>query len=273
MPDETPPERIALSVVIPAYNEAPRLPASLDRVRAYLDAQPYRSEVIVVDDGSTDGTAAIVVTRSGTWPALRLVQVAHGGKGSAVRAGVLAARGDDVALADADLAMPITQFDRFARGVLDPYDVAIGSREAPGAVRYDEPAYRHLMGRAFNGLVRWLLLPGLQDTQCGFKRLRREVAVELCGAQTISGFAFDVELLTIARRRGYTICEVPVSWYFVPGSRVSPLRDTVVMVRDVLRIRANLRRGRYAAPPVASPTLPAPRSTEPRPLSTMPRVR
>jgi dolichyl-phosphate beta-glucosyltransferase len=139
-------------------------------------------------------------------------------------------------------------------------------------VRYDEPAYRHLMGRVFNGLVRWLLLPGLQDTQCGFKRLRREVAVELCGAQTICGFAFDVELLTIARWRGYAICEVPVSWYFVPGSRVSPLRDTVSMVRDVLRIRANLRRGRYA-PQVGLPTPPAPRSTEPRPLSSVPRAR
>jgi dolichyl-phosphate beta-glucosyltransferase len=162
-----------------------------------------------------------------------------------VRAGVLAAQGDYVALADADLSMPIEEFDGFAPELLGPYDVAVGSREAPGAVRYHEPAYRHLMGRVFNGLVRRLLLPGLQDTQCGFKCLRREVAAELCQAQTISGFGFDVELLSIARRRGYVIREVPVSWYYVSGSRVSPIRDTVTMVRDVLRVRANLWRARY----------------------------
>jgi glycosyltransferase involved in cell wall biosynthesis len=272
MPDETTAERIALSVVIPAYNEAPRLPGSLARLRAYLDAQPYQAEVIVVDDGSTDGTAEIVETLGSAWPALRLVQGAHSGKGGAVRAGVLAARGDDVALADADLAMPVEQFDRFTPALLGDHEVAIGSREAPGAVRYDEPAYRHLMGRVFNSLVRWLLLPGLQDTQCGFKRLRREVAVELCQAQTITGFAFDVELLSIARRRGYAIREVPVSWYFVPGSRVSPVRDTVAMVRDVLRIRANLRRGHYTLPAseVAAP-IPTPAPSESLPLSTTQR--
>jgi dolichyl-phosphate beta-glucosyltransferase len=245
MPEEDVPERTALSVVIPAYNEAQRLPESLASVRAYLDGKPYRTEVIVVDDGSTDDTAEIVKTLTKRWPALRLVQGPHRGKGGAVRAGVLAAEGDYVALADADLSMPIEEFDRFVPELIGPYDVAIGSREAPGAVRYNEPAYRHLMGRVFNGLVRRLLLPGLQDTQCGFKCLRREVAVELCQAQTISGFGFDVELLSVARHRGYTIREVPVSWYYVAGSRVSPIRDTVRMAREVLRVRANLRRGHY----------------------------
>lgn len=245
MPEEKVPERIAMSVVIPAYNEAQRLPQSLASVRAFLAGKRYRAEVIVVDDGSTDDTAEIVKALAKGWPALRLMQGPHRGKGGAVRAGVLAAEGDYVALADADLSMPIEEFDRFAPELLGPYDVAVGSREAPGAVRYDEPAYRHVMGRVFNALVRWLLLPGLQDTQCGFKCLRREVAVELCQAQTISGFGFDVELLSIARHRGYTIHEVPVSWYYVAGSRVSPIRDTVRMARDVLRVRANLRRGHY----------------------------
>lgn len=267
MPDEKLAEPIALSVVIPAYNESQRLPQSLTRIRAYLDTKPYQAEVIVVDDGSTDGTAEIVKTLIGTWPALRLVQGPHRGKGGAVHAGVLAAEGDYVALADADLSMPIEEFDRFAPGLLGPYDVAIGSREAPGAVRYDEPAYRHLMGRVFNGLVRRLLLPSLQDTQCGFKYLRREVAVELCQAQTISGFGFDVELLSIARHRGYTIREVPIPWYYVPGSRVSPIRDTVRMVRDVLRVRANLWRGRYGPARTGNAASPSARD-EALPLSS-----
>lgn len=266
MPEEQAPERTELSVVIPAYNEAQRLPQSLASVRAYLGGKPYRAEVIVVDDGSTDDTAGIVKELTKSWPALRLMQGPHRGKGGAVRAGVLAAEGDYVALADADLSMPIEELDRFAPELLGPYDVAIGSREAHGAVRYHEPAYRHLMGRVFNGLVRRLLLPGLQDTQCGFKCLRREVAVDLCRAQTISGFGFDVELLSIAWRRGYVIREVPVSWYYVSGSRVSPIRDTVTMARDVLCVRANLRRGHYG--PARAGATTATTAREAQPLSS-----
>jgi dolichyl-phosphate beta-glucosyltransferase len=164
---------------------------------------------------------------------------------------VLAATGDYIALADADFSMPVEEFDHFRPDVLGAYDVAIGSREAPGAHRYDEPFHRHLMGRVFNGLVQLLLLPGIQDSQCGFKCLRREVAHELCQQQTISGWGFDVELLYLARKRGYRIREVPISWRYMPGSRISPLRDTITMLRDILTIRANGKRGLYDAPAAA----------------------
>lgn len=248
----------ALSIVIPAYNEAARLPTSLDALRHYLAALPYPSEIVVADDGSTDDTSAVVKRLIGAWPAsplLRLISGPHAGKGGAVRSGVLVATGDYIALADADFSMPVEEFDRFKPEVLGAYDVAIGSREAIGARRYAEPLHRHLMGRVFNTLVQILLLPGIQDTQCGFKCLRREVAHELCRQQTITGWGFDVELLYMARKRGYSIREVPISWHYMPGSRISPLRDTVTMLRDILTIRANGKRGLYdtlAAPAPAS---------------------
>lgn len=193
--------------------------------------------MIVVDDGSTDATSDVVEDWIERLPGLRLVQGAHRGKGAAIRAGALAARGVYVAFADADFSMPAEGFERFAPEVAGMYDLAIGSREVPGAARYGEPLYRHLMGRVFNKLVQLLALPGIHDTQCGFKCLRREVATDLCSSQAIDGWGFDVELLYMARRRGYRLCEVPIQWYFVPGSRVHPIRDTVTMVRDVLAIR------------------------------------
>lgn len=253
MADDPSPDGVAFSLIIPAYNEAQRLPASLARARAYLDAKGAPYEVLVVDDGSTDATARHVKRLAADWPSLRLVRGPHRGKGAAVCEGLLAARGAWVATADADFSMPIEEFGRFAPEATGPCDVAIGSREAPGAVRYGEPGYRHAMGRGFNALVRLLLLPGIQDTQCGFKYLRREVARDLCRGQTIEGWGFDVELLYIARRHGYTIREVGIPWHYVEGSRVNPLRDTLTMVRDVLRVWANARRGRYDRPAAAAP--------------------
>lgn len=238
-------DQLTLSVVIPAYNEARRLPESFARLKGYLDRRPFATEVIVVDDGSTDGTGEVVEAWQVGWPALRLVQGPHRGKGGAVRAGILAAQGIYIALADADFSMSAEQFDLFDIAALGPYDIAIGSREAVGAVRFEEPAYRHVMGRVFNKLVQVLLLPGIQDTQCGFKCLRREVAFDLCQQQSIEGWGFDVELLYIARRHGYTIREVPVYWYYMPDSRVKPMRDTLTMVRDVLLVRYNSLRGCY----------------------------
>lgn len=235
----------ALSVVIPAYNEAERLPISLPALRAYLDREQPRAEVIVVDDGSSDGTAAYVRTYAREWPDLRLVAAQHQGKGGAVRAGVLASRGQYVALADADFSMPAEELSHFAPDRLGPYDIAIGSREGAQSRRIGEPSYRHLMGRVFNKVVQTLLLPGIEDTQCGFKCLRGEVAKELCALQTITGWGFDVELLYLARLRGYQIREVPITWYYMPGSRVSPLRDTFTMLADVLRIRRNGRHAHY----------------------------
>ncbi|MGH2517168.1 MAG: dolichyl-phosphate beta-glucosyltransferase [Ktedonobacterales bacterium] len=242
-----------LSLVIPAFNEAQRLPESFAHLKAYQAERPFISEVIVVDDGSDDATCEVVKQWAREWPALRLVRSAHRGKGGAVRAGMLAAKGEYIALADADFSMPVEEFDSFWSEKLGSYDFAVGSREAPGARRYGEPVYRHLMGRVFNALVRALLVPGIQDTQCGFKCIRREVATDLCQHQTIEGWGFDVELLYIAKLRGYAVVEVPVSWYYMPGSRVNPIRDTVTMVRDVLTIRRNGTRGCYDLKTLAVP--------------------
>jgi glycosyltransferase involved in cell wall biosynthesis len=242
---------IALSIVIPAYNEAHRLPASLDLAHAFLNASGLRAEVLIVDDGSEDSTAAVVEAAQRDWPALKLLRQAHAGKGAAVRLGVAQAVGEQIALADADFSMPITEFRRFMPDALGDYDIAIASREAPGARRYGEPEYRHIMGRVFNRLVQWLLLPGIEDTQCGFKFLRRAVAQDIIQRLTIDGWGFDVELLYIARRHGYLIREIGVPWRYGSDSRVSPLRDTLTMIRDIATVWLNSRKGRYDPAPTA----------------------
>lgn len=238
--------RPELSIVIPAYNEARRLPESFSRLYDYLQRQPGLVEVIVVDDGSDDFTAAVVRAWMGRWHALRLIQISHLGKGGAVRAGVLAAQGTWVFLADADFSMPVQELAYFAGSEYPNVDLLIGSREAPGAQRIGEPGYRHLLGRAFNFAVRRLVVSGIHDTQCGFKRLRREVALDLFLHQKVSGWGFDVEMLYIARMRGYSIREQPISWYYKAGSKINPLRDTWRMWRDVLSVRRHARAGAYA---------------------------
>ena len=234
-----------VSIVIPAYNEAARLPENLARLHEFLDQRGLTHEVIVVDDGSGDDTADLVASLSADWPALVLVRESHRGKGGAIRTGVLAARGALVMLADADFSMPVVELERFDPEVLGSFDIAIGSREASGSRRIGEPAYRHAMGRVFNRLVQWLLLPGIQDTQCGFKCMRREIAQELCACQTLEGLAFDCELLVLARHRGYTIREIPITWQYVSGSKVRPLLDTCSMFADVIRVRLKAARGDY----------------------------
>ena len=171
--------------------------------------------------------------------------------------------GEQIALADADFSMPITEFRRFMPDELGDYDIAIASREAPGARRYGEPEYRHIMGRVFNRLVQWLLLPGIEDTQCGFKFLRHVVAQDIVQQLTIDGWGFDVELLYIARRHGYQIREIGVPWRYGSDSRVAPMRDTVTMIRDIGVVWLNSRNGRYDPPSpagkdrMASDTTPA----------------
>ncbi len=238
-------ERPLLSIVIPAYNEENRLPDSLEQVTEFVRAQPYRAEVIVVDNNSTDRTGEIARSFSERFPFVRVLYEPQQGKGAAVKTGMLAGEGEYLFICDADLSMPIQEVNKFLPPQLEGYDIAIGSREAPGAVRYDEPAYRHLMGRVFNLIVQLIAVPGLRDTQCGFKCFRREVAHDLLPAQTMTGWSFDVELLFIARRRGYKIVEVPIHWYYRSHSRVHPIRDSINMLRDVIRIRLNGWRGMY----------------------------
>jgi glycosyltransferase involved in cell wall biosynthesis len=234
-----------LSVVIPAYNEAGRIPSTLREVGEYLSAQAYTWEVLVVDDGSADETAAIVERHSNRNEGFKLVRVPHGGKGWAVKHGMLAARGRYRFMADADLAMPIDQLGLFLPNEDPGYDVAIGSREAPGANRVGEPSHRHLMGRIFNSLIRLFLLPGLTDTQCGFKCFRGNVADELFSLQRIAGWGFDMEVLFIAKRRGLRIVEVPIEWHYRSESKIRPLRDSLAMTWEILRVRCNALTGKY----------------------------
>lgn len=234
-----------VSVIVPAYNEERRLADSLKQIQTYFEAQPYASEVIVVDDGSTDRTVNIVEESLRTYPALRLVRAAHGGKGHACKQGVLASKGEWLFLCDSDLSMPIEEFAKFEPFFDGRYEIVIASREAPGARRHGEPKYRHLMGRVFNWLVRTLAVRRIQDTQCGFKTFRADVAKTLFGKQTIDGWGFDVEVLFIAQKRGYRIAEVPINWYYRTHSKVKPVQDTVNMVREVWRVRSNDWRGRY----------------------------
>lgn len=236
---------VFLSIIIPAYNEERRLPGTLQTIVDYLARQPYTAEIIVVENGSTDRTADVVREFARQHPNVRLLTSNPRGKGLAVKTGMLAAGGAYRFLCDADLSMPIEELDRFLPPTLNGYQVVIGSREAPGARRYGEPAYRHVMGRAFNWLVKLLAVPGLEDTQAGFKCFTAGVARDVFTRQTMEGWGFDVEILFIARKRGHQIVEVPIQWYYKSESRVQPVRDTLNMVRDVLMVRWNDLRGVY----------------------------
>jgi dolichyl-phosphate beta-glucosyltransferase len=237
-----------LSIIVPAFNEARRLPATLNRLVSFAESRPFVAEVLLVDNASTDATKAIVTEFASRSPVIRYLHEAVRGKGAAVRTGIMAASGECLLFSDADLAVPIDEADNFLPPRLPDCDIAIGSREAEGARRYGEPFRRHLMGRVFNLLVRGLLLPGLQDTQCGFKCFRRNVARDLFSAGTVHGWSFDVEILHIARLRGYRIVEVPVQWHYGEESKVRPVRDTWRMLNELLKIRENGRRGLYKPP-------------------------
>jgi len=222
----------------------------------YLARQDYTSEVIVVDDGSEDGTPSVVESFQKSHPNLRLIRNDHRGKGYAVRTGVLAAQGRYIVFSDADLATPIEELPKLLEPLQSGYDVAIGSREGLGARRYGEPWHRHLMGRVFNFLVRLLVVGHYQDTQCGFKGFRREAGHELFRRVRLYGeeagvikggavTAFDVEVLLLAHKRGYKVKEVPVEWYYGENTKVNPLRDSIRMLKDIFMVRWNEWRGLY----------------------------
>jgi dolichyl-phosphate beta-glucosyltransferase len=234
-----------LSVIIPAYNEEHRLPRTLDHLMRYLARQSYPAEVVVVVNGSTDRTAEVVEQYATRFSSVRMVECRARGKGRAVRLGVLQSRGSYLFICDADLSMPIEELDKFLVAAREGYDIAIGSREAPGARRIGEPPHRRVMTRVFALLVRSLALRGYSDTQCGFKLFRRDVARSLVSKQTLGGWGFDVELLYISRKWNYRIAEVPIDWYYNADSRVSPIKDALQMLRDLGRIRWNDLQRKY----------------------------
>ncbi len=234
-----------LSLILPAHNEAERLPKSLKQVQEYLSIQPYDYEVLVIENASSDETGRIAEEFQQDFPQLKLIRLEQGGKGNAIRAGMLAAKGEYRFMADVDFSMPVDEISKFLPPKLEEPQVAIASREQQGAQRIGEPFYRHLIGRVFNALVQTLVLPGLQDTQCGFKCFSAAAAEEIFPNQTLEGWSFDVEVLTIARQLGYEVLEVPVTWTFQPGSRMSIFKDSWKMFKDLLLIRSNKRKGAY----------------------------
>lgn len=234
-----------LTIIIPAHNETHRLPATLKEVARFVKTQKYHTEILIVENASTDGTYELALKICKDISQARVLQEPVKGKGQAVKRGMLAARGEYCLIFDADLAMPVKEIPKFIPPRLTKCDIAIASREISGARRYDEPLYRHLIGRGFNFLVRVLVLPGLQDTQCGYKCFSSRVIKPLFERQSMTGWAFDVELLAIARRLNYSIKEVPIEWHYGPQSRVRIFIDAPKMFADLIKIRSNLRKGIY----------------------------
>jgi dolichyl-phosphate beta-glucosyltransferase len=236
----------SLSVVIPAFNEERRLPGTLAQLAAHLCEQGWDWEIRVVDDGSTDGTSRVVEEMARADSRIVLQREPHRGKGGAVKAGLTAARGAFRFICDADLSMPVRELRRFLPPALTGCDVAIGSREGAGARRIGEPLLRHLMGRVFNHAIQWLVLDGIEDTQCGFKMFTAGAVEAVFPFVTLEGWAFDIEVLCIAREQGLRIVEVPIEWHHRGESRVSAIRDSAGMFRDLLRVRARARSGTLA---------------------------
>ncbi len=242
-----------LSVIIPAYNEEPNFKkGTIDDVPQYLNSQAYTYEILIVDDGSSDQTAVLADEFAKKNKNVRVIKNPHQGKAETVKTGVAEAKGELILFTDFDQATPIEEVERLLP-FFPQYDIVIGSRQLPGAKREKEPFYRHLMGLGFNLVVQAIAIPGIWDTQAGFKCFKSQVAKELFAKLKVYGkgkkvkgalvTAFDVELLFIARKSGYKIKEVPIIWHHVKTTRVSPLLDSARMFRDVVKIRLNdLRR-------------------------------
>lgn len=239
--------RPLFSLIVPAYNEGQRLGSSLREMSAYLRASGKSYEIVIVDDGSTDETQAIVAEAAAADPAIRLL--AHSpnrGKGYAVRAGMLAACGHYLMFTDADLSIPITITTDFHEALRGGYDIAIASRWHPDSTNVVPPPLpRRLMGGIFRWCVRRLVISDVRDTQCGCKAYRADVARRLFGQSQIDRFSFDAEVIYLAARAGYRIKEVPFALRYTPGSSVRPVRDSLLMLRDLARIRLNAARGQY----------------------------
>lgn len=240
-----PPERISISIVVPAYNEAARIGATLETLCEHFQQRSWDWEIRVVDDGSTDKTAGIAQSLAAEEPRLVVQREPHRGKGGAVKAGLLAAKGSYRFMCDADLSMPISELKSFLPPLLDGYDVAIGTREGVAARRVGEPRSRHLVGRMFNLAVQRLVLPGIEDSQCGFKMFTAAAVQAILPHTLVDGWAFDVEMLAIARAKGLRIVEVPIEWHYRSESRLSVARDGVSMLREILAIRSRTSGGAY----------------------------
>lgn len=231
--------RVEISVVVPAFNEEERLKTTLPHLWRSLRRRFANFEILVVDDGSTDGTVAVASGFTAAYPEIRIIRYeTNRGKGHAVRTGVLAAAGKVVLFSDADLSTPVREVAKLLRAIEEGNDVAIGSRaRSESRIIAYQPAYRVLMGKTFNKIVRLLAVRGINDTQCGFKCFKREAAREIFSLCRIDGFSFDVEALWVARMQGLRIKEVGVLWRNDPRSKVHPVKHSLQMLRDLMLIR------------------------------------
>ena len=236
-----------LSIVIPAHNEESRLLPSLAQIHSFLDQQKFTAEVIVVENGSHDHTFEVAQDYARAHSYVKVIQSPDNqrGKGLAVKQGMLAAAGEWRFICDADLSMRIEELARFLPPESDGYDIVIASREAPGAWRIGEPEYRHLMGRVNNFIIKSAAIRDYEDTQCGFKMFRGSVADDVFAVQRMPGIGFDVEILFIAKRRGYRVKELPITWYFDPYSTMRLWDDSIRMLREIWQIRRHWRQGLY----------------------------
>lgn len=229
---------VYLSVIVPAYNEAERLPDSLKQIIAFLNKQSYSSEVLVVDDGSRDKTCQLAEQVLGSFPHRILKNPGNRGKGYSVRSGMLAGEGKYLLFTDADLSTPIEEVAKFLKQLENGYDVVIGSRGLEDSeVEVHQNLLRETMGKTFNFLARLLTFRGIKDSQCGFKAFNRKAAKDLFGRQSLDGFGFDVEIVYLAQRLGYKLLEAPVIWRNSTQSKVRIVSDSMNMFLDLLRIR------------------------------------
>lgn len=245
-----------LSVVIPAYNEEKNILSTLKRVESFLNDYKKSYEVLVMDDGSADSTYEISSNFVKTNKKLKVYNLPHKGKANAVISGIKAAKGKYILFADADLATPIEEVKKLLHYITDKkFDISIGSREGVGAVRKDEPFYRHFMGRVFNFIVQAILIKGIEDTQCGFKLFTNESAKKIIKKMKLYSdapeidvpkvTAFDTEILFVAKKLGYKVKSVPVEWQYVDTDRVSAWRDSIHNFLDVVKVWSNDKKGLY----------------------------
>lgn len=235
-----------LSILFPAHNEEMRLPRALQLVDAYIQKQTFACELVIIENGSQDATLSIAQDFARAHDYAQVIHEDQPGKGRAVQKGMAAAKGDYRFICDVDLSMPVDEINHFLPPQPSNYDIAIATREGPGAVRYGEPFYRHLVGRVFNFMVQAIVLHGINDTQCGFKCFSAQAADALFPMMTMYGWSFDVEILAIARQRKMRIVEIPIPWYYQPNSKIHVLKDSFRMAKDLLEIRGKLDKGQYA---------------------------
>jgi glycosyltransferase involved in cell wall biosynthesis len=250
-------EPVTYSIILPAYNESARIAFTLDKILAYAAQRSENAEIVVVNDGSTDGTAELVRDYARKHPGMLLLEnPGNRGKGYSVRNGMLHARGDILLFSDADLSSPIEEADKLFAAIAQGADIAIGSRWLDsGLQKKKQPLYRQLFGRIFNLALRVLLNLQFKDTQCGFKAFTRRSAQTIFPLQKIERWGFDPEILYLAEKLHFKVSEIPVAWSHREGTRINPLRDGIRMFGEILRIRWYALRGNYSEPGAVSESL------------------